>query len=35
VSAVASPFTKGYSSLKVRIPPSETLAPRAAPETVA
>jgi cytochrome P450/MFS family permease len=28
---VASPFTKGYSSLKVRIPPSETLAPRAAP----
>ncbi len=28
---VASPFTRGYASLKVRIPPSETLAPRAAP----
>jgi cytochrome P450/predicted MFS family arabinose efflux permease len=28
---VASPFTKGYASLKVRIPPSETLAPRSAP----
>jgi cytochrome P450/predicted MFS family arabinose efflux permease len=27
---VASPFTKGYASLKVRIPPSETLAPRPA-----
>ncbi|HTX51350.1 MAG TPA: cytochrome P450, partial [Caulobacteraceae bacterium] len=31
---VASPFTRGYSSLKVRIPPSETLAPRAAPAPV-
>jgi cytochrome P450/predicted MFS family arabinose efflux permease len=28
---VASPFTRGYASLKVRIPPSETLAPRPAP----
>ncbi len=27
----ANPFTKGYGSLMVRIPPSETLAPRAAP----
>ena len=32
---VASPFTKGYASLKVRIPPSETLAPRAAPAEAA
>jgi cytochrome P450/MFS family permease len=31
---VASPFTKGYSSLKVRIPPSEILAPRTAPAQV-
>ncbi|HLK24759.1 MAG TPA: cytochrome P450 [Caulobacteraceae bacterium] len=31
---VASPFTKGYVSLKVRIPPSGTLAPRAAPAAV-
>jgi len=28
---VASPFTRGYASLKVRIPPSDDLAPRAAP----
>ena len=32
---VASPFTKGYGSLKVRIPPSETLAPRPAPAQAA
>jgi cytochrome P450/predicted MFS family arabinose efflux permease len=30
---VASPFTKGYASLPVRIPPSEALAPRPAAET--
>jgi cytochrome P450/predicted MFS family arabinose efflux permease len=31
---VASPFTKGYASLKVRIPPSETLSPRTGPDNV-
>ncbi|HEV2366177.1 MAG TPA: cytochrome P450 [Caulobacteraceae bacterium] len=31
---VASPFTKGYASLKVRIPPSEALSPRTAPAKV-
>jgi len=32
---VASSFTRGYASLKVRIPPSETLEPRPAPASEA